>query len=53
MVVMRKISGGSRSMMGAKTHAVNMSVFQTIQLRNQPLISTLQNLLLKGSTGEN
>mgnify|MGYP001608064110 FL=1 len=53
MVVMRKISGGSKSMTGAKTHAVNMSIFQTIQLRNQPLISTLQNLLLKGSSGEN
>lgn len=53
MVVMRKISGGSRSMTGAETHAVNMSIFQTIQLRNQPLISTLQSLLLKGSTGEN
>ena len=53
MVVMRKISGGSRSMEGAKNHAVNMSIFQTIQLRNQPLIFTLQDLLLKGSTGEN
>lgn len=53
MVVMRKISGGSRSMTGAKTHAVNMSIFQTIQLRNQPLIPTLQNLLLKGAIGEN
>lgn len=53
MVVMRKISGGSRSMEGAKTHAVNMSIYQTIQLRNQPLIPTLQNLLLKGATGGN
>lgn len=53
MVVMRKISGGSRSMTGAETHAVNMSIFQTIQLRNQPLISTLQNLLLEGSAGKN
>ena len=53
MVVMRKISGGSKSMEGAKTHAINMSIFQTIQLRKQPLVPTLQNLLLKGSIGKN
>jgi len=37
MVVTRKISGGSRSNQGAMAHAVNMSIIQTIQLRNQPI----------------
>jgi len=51
-VVIRKISGGSRSHLGAETFATNFSVIQTIRLRNQPLIPTLQNMLLKGSTGK-
>ncbi len=51
MVITRKISGGSRSDEGAMTHAVNMSVFQTIKMRNQPIISTLRNHLLKGISG--
>jgi len=46
MVVARKISGGSRSWEGAKTHAVNMSVFQSIRTQNQPLIPTLKSLIL-------
>lgn len=50
MVVTRKISGGSRSWEGAKTHAVNMSVFQTIRLQNQPLIPTLKKLILPSFT---
>lgn len=46
LVVTRKISGGSRSWEGAKTHAVNMSVLQTIRLQNQPIVPTLKNYLL-------
>lgn len=51
-VVVRKISGGSRSNEGAEAFAVNFSVIQTIRMRNQPLIPTLQNLLLKSTTGK-
>lgn len=50
-VVVRKISGGSRSDIGAQTFAVNMSIIQTIKMRNQPLIPTLHDLLLKGALG--
>lgn len=50
-VVVRKISGGSRSDLGAETFAVNMSVIQTIRMRNQPIIPTLHDLLLKGALG--
>lgn len=52
-VVVRKISGGSRSNEGAETFAINMSIIQTIRMRNQLLIPTLQQLLLKGATGKN
>ena len=34
MVVTRKISGGSRSRRGAKTHAINMSILQTMKMKN-------------------
>lgn len=50
-VIVRKISGGSRSDIGAETFAVNMSIIQTIKMRNQPLIPTLHDLLLKGALG--
>lgn len=50
-VVVRKISGGSRSDTGAETFAVNMSIIQTLKMRNQPLIPTLHELLLKGALG--
>lgn len=50
-VIVRKISGGSRSDIGAQTFAVNMSIIQTIKMRNQPLIPTLHNLLLNGALG--
>lgn len=53
LVVTRKISGGSRSQKGATTHMVNMSVFQTIRLRNQSLIPTLKDYLLTGAIGKN
>lgn len=48
IVVIRKVSGGSRSWNGAKTTAVNMSIFQTIQAQNLPLIPTLKEYLLTG-----
>ena len=53
LVVTRKISGGSRSPYGARTHMVNMSIFQTIKLKNQPLIPTLKEHLLHGVFGNN
>jgi transposase len=49
MVVTRKMTGGSKSSEGAKTHAVNMSMVQTIQMRNQPLIPTLKEQLYNGT----
>lgn len=52
MVVTRKISGGSRSADGAQTHAVNMSILQTITMRNQPLSATLHDLLFQGAIGK-
>ena len=51
-VIIRKISGGSRSNLGAEVFATNFSVIQTIRMRNQPLIPTLQNMLLKGAAGK-
>ncbi len=49
MVVTRKVSGGSKSHEGAKTHATNMSIVQTIQMRNQTLIPTLKEQLFTGA----
>jgi len=46
MVVTRKISGGSRSQKGAVTHAVNMSVAQTISLEKKPFFASVKELLL-------
>lgn len=51
-VVVRKISGGSRSTEGAETFATNFSVIQTIRMRNQALIPTLKGLILQGATGK-
>ncbi len=53
IVVTRKISGGSQTPSGAKTHAVNMSVIETIIKRKLPLFDTLQEYLLQGATGKN
>lgn len=50
-VVARKISGGSRSDLGAESFAINMSIIQTLRMRNQPLISSLQTMLLHGALG--
>lgn len=53
LVVKRKISGGSRSNDGAAATAVNMSVIQTIKMRDLPLFSTLKSMILQGAIGEN
>ncbi len=45
MVVTRKISGGSRSNKGAATHAVNMSIIQTLALKKESMVSELRKLL--------
>jgi len=50
MVVTRKISGGSQSEAGALSHAVNMSVIQTLLLQNQPLGPALRRLLARSPT---
>jgi len=51
MVVMRKITGGSRSWEGAKTQAVNMSIYQTIKMQNKPVLQTLKRQLYLGGSG--
>lgn len=51
IVVTRKISGGSKSKIGAETHAVNMSVIETINKQNLPLLDTLQQYLFDGLNG--
>jgi hypothetical protein len=45
LAVMRKISGGSRSNEGARTHAVNMSIVQTIRLKGRPFFERMRELL--------
>lgn len=45
MVVTRKISGGSRSPNGAATHAVNMSIAQTIMLEGKSFFAGVKELL--------
>lgn len=53
LVVTRKISGGSQSRQGARTHAVNLSIVETIAKRQLPLLDTLQDYLLQGTVGKN
>jgi len=45
MVVTRKISGGSQSKAGAQTHAVNMTIMQTLKLEGKNLFTGLRELL--------
>jgi len=45
LVVTRKISGGSQSLRGARTHAVLMSLIQTISLKGQNFSTELKQLL--------
>jgi hypothetical protein len=52
-VVARKISGGSRSNNGAKTHAVLMSIIQSIRLQKLSIVPTLKNYLLEQATSQN
>ena len=47
IVIGRKISGGSRSKEGVKTHAVNMSITQTILKQKLPLFATLESYLME------
>jgi len=47
LVVTRKISGGSRSKAGAKAHAINMSIIQTMKMRKQLKTPVLQNHILQ------
>lgn len=47
IVIGRKISGGSRSKEGVKTHAVNMSITQTILKQKLPLFETLESYLFE------
>ncbi|MEI7891431.1 MAG: IS66 family transposase [bacterium] len=51
MVVTRKISGGSRSDNGAATHAVNMTIIQTLALKKETLVLELQKLLSPSMVG--
>ncbi len=48
LVLTRKISRGSKTPNGAKIHAVNMSIIETITKRKQPLLETLHSWLLQG-----
>ena len=47
-VVMRKVSGGSRSNKGAATTAKLLSVMQTIKMQEGNIIENMTNLLQKG-----
>ena len=52
-VVMRKITGGSRSQRGARATAVLMSVLRTARQQNQPLFETIKTLLMNAWAGKN
>lgn len=49
MVVTRKISGGSQSDAGAKTHAVNMSIMQTLALKGTDFLTGITAILTAGN----
>ena len=49
LVVTRKISGGSRSDDGAATHAVNMSIMQTLSLKGIEFIAGVQTIIHAGN----
>jgi len=46
-VVMRKISGSSRSKQGAFTHGVNLSVIETLRKQKNQLLPAMEELVLK------
>jgi transposase len=52
-VVMRKITGGSRSERGARATAVLMSVLRTAHQQNRPLFETIKTLLMNAWAGKN
>jgi transposase len=52
-VVMRKISGGSRSDRGARATTVLMSVIKTAQQQDRPLFETIKTLLMNAWAGKN
>jgi len=52
-VVMRKITGGSRSDRGAKATAVLMSVLRTAKQQGRPLFETIKTLLENAWAGKN
>lgn len=49
LVVTRKISGGSRSDDGAATHAVNMSIMQTLSLKGIDFIEGVRAIIHTGN----
>jgi hypothetical protein len=49
MVVTRNISGGSRTDKGAATHAVNMSIMQTLSLKGIDFIEGVRAIIHAGS----
>lgn len=51
-VIIRKISGSCQSWSGADTHAINMSVYQTLQKRKLPLYDSLASLLSGSPIGK-
>jgi transposase len=52
-VVMRKITGGSRSERGARATAVLMSVLRTARQQARPLFETIRTLLMNAWAGKN
>jgi hypothetical protein len=52
-VVMRKITGGSRSARGARATAVLMSVVRTAVQQQRPLFDTIKTLLMNAWAGRN
>lgn len=51
-VVMRKITGGSRSEKGARAWAILASVMRTIRQQGQPLVATIETLLKSAWAGQ-
>lgn len=49
MVITRKISGGSRSNKGAATHAVNMTIMQTLSLKGKDFFTGISEILHDGN----
>ena len=49
LVVTRRISGGSRSDDGAATHAVNMSIMQTLSLKGIEFVEGIRAIIHAGN----